>query len=84
MRVTEYILIFAGLLLSICTNFYENWVISSESFLTWESSTDPAEQGGKGECFSYKVFCTPKIIFKLIMLINNGVCAIEILQGRIR
>ncbi|XP_049821977.1 eukaryotic translation initiation factor 4 gamma 3 isoform X3 [Aethina tumida] len=37
-----------GLLLSICTNFYENWVISSESFLTWESSTDPAEQGGKG------------------------------------
>ncbi|XP_076271494.1 eukaryotic translation initiation factor 4 gamma 1-like isoform X2 [Rhynchophorus ferrugineus] len=37
-----------GLLLSICNQLYEDTIFCQESFIAWESSTDPAEQGRKG------------------------------------
>ncbi|KAJ8913562.1 hypothetical protein NQ315_017113 [Exocentrus adspersus] len=37
-----------GLLLSICDKLYELGTFSQESFISWESSNDPAEQEGKG------------------------------------
>jgi translation initiation factor 4G len=37
-----------GLLLTICNQLYEDAIISQDSFIAWEVSTDPAEQDGKG------------------------------------
>ncbi|XP_060516621.1 eukaryotic translation initiation factor 4 gamma 1 isoform X2 [Cylas formicarius] len=39
-----------GLLLSICDKLYEESTFCQESFILWEGSDDPAEQGGKGVC----------------------------------
>lgn len=41
------------MLLTICDQLYEDSVISQESFITWETNTDPAEQEGKGMCFLF-------------------------------
>lgn len=38
-----------GLLLSICNQLYEDTTFCQESFIAWETSSDPAEQGGKGK-----------------------------------
>ncbi|XP_044267927.1 eukaryotic translation initiation factor 4 gamma 1-like isoform X4 [Tribolium madens] len=37
-----------GLLLTICNQLYEDAIISQDSFIAWEASTDPAEKDGKG------------------------------------
>lgn len=47
-KVLNTFLFIAGLLLSICDKLYEDSTFCQESFIAWESSSDPAEQEGKG------------------------------------
>lgn len=37
-----------GLLLAFCDALYQGGIFAQDSFISWESSTDPAEQEGKG------------------------------------